>query len=381
MRLLMLLGMMLIAMTTTSAMPATTTTETPLFDAPGASEQVDTLPAGMPLDVIGRTDAALWVQISADDVTGWVYASNVTLDGTLFDLPVTAQQITATPEFPALDDATQAQLEQLQTTPIFSGFESQTLPEIFQQGQAIGNRARIFIKLGDSNTTSGDFLRPMGMVSGGCDYGNYAYLQETVAFFNESPRPRFDDSFDSTNITAQNGLSTAAALDPFWAPGEFCAAGETPIDCEHRIVQPAVAVVMIGLMDLEQVSIDFYRENLALIIEDLLDKGIIPMLTTFTVLPDYPSVEQSLWPKSIQLNAAILDVAATYDVPVINLWAALQSLPEFGIGADRTHLRHEMGAFCDYTGAEHTIGGTLRNLLTLQGLDYLRRNVLIAETE
>jgi hypothetical protein len=356
-----------------------TLAETPLYAQPGDLTPMTTIPAETNLTVEGRSASALWLQVRTPDASGWVRASNITLNDTLFDLPITGQATVSLPSgltVPQINAATQATLERLQNTPIFVNFDVDGLHDVFQHGQAQGNRARIFIKLGDSNTTSGDFLRPMGMVSGGCDYGNYAYLQETIAFFNESPRPRFDDSFDSTNITAQNGLSTAAALDPFWAPAEFCQAGESPIDCEHRIVQPAAAVIMIGLMDLEQVEVDFYQENLALIVEDLLDKGIIPIITTFTVLADYPTMAQSLWPKSIHLNAAMLDVAEMYDIPLINLWAALQDLPDFGIGADRTHLRHEMGAFCDFTGPEQSIGGTLRNLLTLQGLDYLRRNVL-----
>jgi len=58
------------------------------------------------------------------------------------------------------------------------------------------------------------------------------------------------------------------------------------------------------------------------------------------------------------------------------LWAAAEVLPDHGIGPDRNHLKARVGAYCDFSGAERELGGTLRNLLTLQMLDALRREVL-----
>jgi hypothetical protein len=37
-----------------------------------------------------------------------------------------------------------------------------------------------------------------------------------------------------------------------------------------------------------------------------------------------------------------------------------------------------VGKFCSFDGAEKQVGGTLRNLLTLQALDILRQKVLTA---
>ena len=351
-----------------------------LYAAPNVeSAVVAELPAGESLTLTGRTDAALWVYAEVTGgPAGWVPTTAVLSgDDDVFALPVIATQ-TVTLD-PALIDRAEAagiqvELEQLATTPLLHNFDAERIAAIHADGITLGNNPRIFIKVGDSNTTTGDFLRPMGMRDGGCDYGPFAGLQVTVAHYSENPRERFDDSWDSTHVTAQNGLNTAGLLDPFWAPGDICQPGETPLDCETRILEPSAAIVMIGLMDLEQVPVTLYRENLTAGIQDLLDKGVVPILTTFTVLPDYPAAPpDSLWEKSVELNAAILDVAETTGVPVINLWAALQPLPDFGIGPDRVHLRHEMGAFCAYTGEEQTIGGTLRNLLTLQAFDRVRQ--------
>lgn len=352
-----------------------------LYAAPafGAAVIAD-IAADAPVTVNGRADVGYWLDVSAGGRDGWAYLNDLPApDAFALDaLPVTGQQITMldTAAFP-LDDADDdllAALDGLARTPVLHNFDSPRLAQIIAEGDERGNRRGLFIKIGDSNSTTGDYLRPMGMRHGGCQYGAFDYLRETVAYFSaESPYPEFRNSFDSTNITAQNGLNTFGLFDPFWADSEACRGGESPLECEYRLLQPSVAVTMIGLMDLEQIPVETYRRNLDRAVAWLVDHGVIPVLMTFPVLPDYPEAgARSLWPKSIMLNAAIIDIAEDHQVPLINLWAAFQPLPDYGIGPDRTHIRHQVGAFCDFTGAEARVGGTLRNLLILQGLDRLR---------
>jgi hypothetical protein len=97
--------------------------------------------------------------------------------------------------------------------------------------------------------------------------------------------------------------------------------------------------------------------------------------TTFTVLPDYVSPELPLWDKALDYNIAIIDVAEKYSTPVIHLWKALQTLPDYGVGPDRTHLKASVGEYCSFTGEEQLYGGTMRNLLSLQALDEIQRTV------
>lgn len=357
----------------------------PLYDVPGADGVAGVvLEPGASFEVIGRTDTALWLEIRTEDVTGWAYANNLRgmLDALdLFALPITSVQITPLDLSrypPSAADYTE-QLTRLMQTPILHNFDSPGLAEIYAEGQARGNRDGVFIKVGDSNSTSGDYLRPFGMRSGGCDYGLYTDLLDTVAFFSaEAPYPTFPNSFDVSNVTAQNGLNTFGIFDPFWASSaDYCRAGENPLECEYRVLQPAVALTMIGLMDLEQIPVETYERNLDRLISWLVERGVIPVLSTFPVLNDYPEAgARSLWGKSVELNTAMLNVADAYGVPLVNLWAAFQTLPDYGIGPDRTHIRHELGAFCDFTGAEARVGGTLRNYFMLTALDILRREVI-----
>jgi hypothetical protein len=360
----------------------------PVYDIPSADGvMVVELPAGTLFEVIGRTDTALWLEIHTEQAQGWVYANTLYLaleDLSLFDVPVTA--IEQTPldmsRYPSESMEYESELIRLMQTPILYQFDSPYLTDIYTTGQTFGNREAIFIKVGDSNSTSGDYLRPFGMRFGGCAYGLYDDLLETVEFFSaESPYPTFPNSFDVSNVTAQNGLNTFGVFDPFWAStADYCQAGESPLTCEYRVLQPSIALTMIGLMDLEQIPVEVYQRNLHQLVGWLVDHGVIPVLSTFPVLNDYPEAgERSLWGKSVELNIAILNVAEEYGIPLVNLWAAFQRLPDYGIGPDRTHIRHELGAFCDFTGAEFEVSGTLRNYYMVLALDILRREVFEAE--
>jgi hypothetical protein len=163
-----------------------------------------------------------------------------------------------------------------------------------------------------------------------------------------------------------------------WAESKLCVFGELPLECEYRVVQPGTVIIMLGLMDIQYFTVDEYKANMAQIIEKSMDAGVIPVLTTFVVMKER-TTDKLDWGKSVVFNSALVDLAEEYDVPLINLWREAQTLPDQGIGLDQTHLNYPVGEFCDFTGAEHLYGGTLRNLLTLTGLDILRREVFEAQ--
>jgi hypothetical protein len=328
----------------------------------------------------GRSDIAQWMLVNTADLRGWVASGSMILaDGlNLYDLPIVDEQLSA--EMPTVTPITDdpnllAIIDRLNVVPMLYNLDSEATRAIFVQGQELGMRANVFTRVGDSNTTSGAFMNPIGMRGNFCDFGAYSYLQETVDFFSVSPQPGEDNSFNSYSVAAVNGLSTAAALDPFWADSTVCLSGESPLACEFRLVRPSVVIIMLGLMDIQYFTTDESREYIREIVEFSIEQGVIPVWTTFPVLPDNGS-ERVSWERSIEFNGAILDVIEEFGTPLIHLWRAVQTLPDFGIGPDRVHLAEEVGAFCDFTGPEQEIGGTLRNLLTLQALDELRRAIL-----
>lgn len=251
---------------------------------------------------------------------------------------------------------------------ILSNFDSARVRSIFGAGQGMGNRADVFTTVGDSNTTNGDFLQPIGMGADVyCDWSGYDYLRETVDYFTPNL-----NSFTHHSIAARKGFNSAAALDPFWATDGVCTGGESSLMCEYRTVQPSVAVIMLGGIDINELSTAEYDANMRAIVAASIQRGVIPVLTTFVVLPE----RETVYPRSLEFNMALLDIAEREQTPLINLWAAAQALPDYGIGPDRTHLKAQVGSFCSFDGAQDRLGGTLRNLLTLQALDLLRTNVL-----
>lgn len=376
-----------ISISAQAELSATLRIETRLYQQPDAlAPSFATIEAESNLTVLGRSELPMWMLVEAGDLTGWLPAGVVQLpDGvTLLDLPVRDDVITVPDGAEVIiaetmraytdDPRLLGFIDTLLSTPIFYNMDTDTLDEIYAQGQALGNRADVFTKVGDSDTTSGDYLQPIGLGAQYCELGSYDYLQSTIDLYSTPPLNGIRTSFSNTSVAAINGLTMVAALDPFWTDSPACNNGESPLDCEYRLVEPSVSVIMLGRMDVTYFDEAFYRENAVRVIEDSINRGIIPILTTFVVLPD-----NFAWENSLEFNATLVDLATEYDIPLINLWRAVQPLPRFGIGPDLTHLHHQLEQFCNFTGAETQLGGTLRNLLTLQALDLIRQSTLNSE--
>ena len=154
-----------------------------------------------------------------------------------------------------------------------------------------------------------------------------------------------------------------------WLNKSVC--NEGPLYCEYNQIKPSVAIIMFGSQDYRIYPPATFRSNMQRMVEHLLQRGVIPVNTTFPSHPDYH------WYDSLVFNDINLSVAAQYNLPVINLWRATQELPDYGVSReDLFHLSEQWGVAYSFNGQERTYGVTLRNLLTLQALDELRRNVL-----
>lgn len=146
--------------------------------------------------------------------------------------------------------------------------------EIFLAGQAHGNRANAFAKVGDSITDMPMFLYPIA--GGQYNLGEYTTLQSVIG--------QFSGSFGRVSAAAHGGWTTYDLLDPAKNFQGFCNAGESPLMCEYRVHKPAVALIMIGTNDAEfGVTAGAYRANLETIIQMSIDMGVIPVLST---IPD-----------------------------------------------------------------------------------------------
>jgi hypothetical protein len=326
---------------------------TDIFDVIGV------LPRGESIQVQGRNAAASWYTVRYPDPTtareslAWIAARVVTLSGTCSGLPV-VDEPGEPPEYAAL-----------MAVPILPE-PGDSLRQIFERGQALGNDPHVFTKVGDCNTDTSYFFAAFDQ--GDYDLGSYADLQPTVTFFA--------GSFAHTSLAGQVGFNAHTVLESLWSDPAICrpAEGEGPLACEYRRVRPGVAIMMFGPNDLLNLTEQQFTDSVRAIVEQSVADGVIPVLTTFTWHRD------NLWPQALRFNLITVEIAREYGVPLINFWRAAQALPNLGLVEDYTHLTaapSSGGTFhIAFNGEEKTSGYTLRNLLTLQTLDMLRREVL-----
>jgi hypothetical protein len=315
----------------------------------------------MSLPVVGRNDQGDWYAVDYTTTEGqqgaavWVAEDAVQLSGECSGLDFV----------PAPDYA--EKMAPLMEVPILPTLDVETLRGIFQHGQTLGNHPELFTKVGDCNTASAYFLSAFD--GGTYDLGPYQDLQSTIDFFA--------GSFAHESLAGVVGFNARIMFDPLFVHPSMCNPDEGPLPCEYRRERPSVAVIMLGANDFYNLTEDQFTDALTRMVQLSLDEGVIPVLTTF------PWHQDRMWDKALQLNLITVDIANQYHVPLINLWRAAQNLPNLGLVFSYTHLT-DSGFGIDpykiiFQGQETFSGHALRNLLTLQVLDMLRRDVLTTD--
>ncbi|MBN1963485.1 MAG: SH3 domain-containing protein [Anaerolineae bacterium] len=337
------------------------------------------IPAGTPLVVEGRTPDGVWAFAQAPDGSwaGWVAAGFLSLSLDLdFDaLPVTTAQGgwsnlggAAPVSIPEEENAhLQLLIDRLASVPVIPAI-SERAQDIFALGQGMGNRADVFSKIGDCHTDNLGFLFGFGQ----SDYnlGAYGSLQATVDFFSVTPpRDGVPNSFVNWGAGANSAFTAESLLNDIWADPAICQPGETPLVCEYRLTRPALALILLGSVDTQVYDAGTFEFHLHEIVQQTIDRGVIPVLSTIPAHPDY------FWERTLEYNRIILDLAQREDLPVINYWLALRSLPNYGLASDNFHLS-ESGSCTHFTSEETQYGLVLRNLITLQTLDQMRQSLL-----
>jgi hypothetical protein len=229
---------------------------------------------------------------------------------------------------------------------------------IFLNGQALGNRADVFAKVGDSITDMPMFLFAIG--AGQQQLGDYAYLQAVINYFSGS-----FNSFANVSAAAHGGWTSFDLLNPAqnYLPG-VCGADETPLACEYRVSRPSVALIMIGTNDIYYgVDSAAYRANLETIVQISLDRGVIPVLST---IPDN-LIDPAMGARVPEFNDIIRSVAGAYGVPLWDYWLALQALPNKGLAGDGLHPSFDPapGTSAIFTAEHLQYGFNVRNLTAL----------------
>jgi len=284
---------------------------------------------------------------------GWVYRDLTALRETdVTMLPVKGETKDAPTPPPALQVAAAS----------ISGVTAHS-HQIFQRGQALGNRPFIVSRVGDSISASPYFLTTLG--SANVDLGMYQNELTDVWNF-------FKGSFTRPFFAAGNGWGADRLLQPGYSNPGTCGS-DSPIVCEYKQAKPAIALIMIGTNDSGGVDPAVYEANLRQIVQISIDMGVIPVLSTI------PPKQNTAWnaARANEWNGIIRLVAQQYDVPLMDYWAALQGLPGQGISEDGIHPSFPPGGnTARFTLDGLNYGYTMRNLIALQALNALWRNVM-----
>jgi hypothetical protein len=332
--------------------PPTATAE--LSESATPTDLTGPTPSTVPMS----TDTPIIATTSAPLTDTIVVASTPTsTPGSAIDVPTNPTQLAV--ETPPAETSSQP------TMPAASPLNPSSLPyhvtltgmgyntrTIFLRGQQLGNNPHAFSKVGDSETADGHFMEPYDL--GTYNLAGYAYLEEVVQYFQ--------GSFARQSMAAYPAFSIHQVLDPEWADAEFCEPGETPLACEYRIHRPSFALILVRTW-----NVDLYYSDLERIIQYSIDQGVVPILSTC------PHQTPPPWASEDILNPIIRDLAARYQIPLWDIWATSETLPDRGVcDVCGDHLTMpppgEPYTMSDFVEPSLQYGATRRNLEGLQVL-------------
>ena len=321
------------------------------------------LDANTSVTIIGRTQDNVWVQVVlVDGSSGWVAAQYLNLNIDLNTVSVTgeAKDTSYPTSVPVVGPG---------GIDVVSGVTSHSR-QIFLDGRAKGNSAYTFTRVGDSISASPYFLTGIG--SNSYSLGQYSYLQGAINFFS-GPNGRGANPFAAASIAARNGWSTESALSPGLADPGVCHSGETPLECEYRVVKPSVALIMFGTNDSGGMPSGTFAANLSRIVEISINMGVIPVLSTIPPKHYNPATDGRV----PEFNQIIIATARTYDIPLWNYWSVMSQLPSEGLGSDGVHPSvPPSGVSVVFDANNLKYGYAVRNLTALQVLYTLWQQVL-----
>jgi hypothetical protein len=217
---------------------------------------------------------------------------------------------------------------------------------------------------------------------GRVNLGPYTDLADTIAFFSAEALPtsgsvaRCDvgNSFTRRSVASERGWVAEHPLRTLDEPPPGCEEpNDTPLRCEIATIKPGVAIVMLGTNDLYAgVELPHYEGYLESIVHELLDAGVVPILSNI------PHRTDNAWARARvgDYNAVVRAVAARNEIPLLNYWRALEGpgMRSEGMEPDGIHPNaHAYGASFTERGLQY--GYNQRNLTALQALEKVRRIV------
>ncbi len=253
-----------------------------------------------------------------------------------------------------------------------------------------------FAKIGDSITESGSFLKDLGcqIPPEPASYGAYSALIPVTDWFRTRTYSRsytdawcgVANAFSRASLSAVSGATSAL---PFTSTTACPAPYNTRLRCEYYLLRPSFALIMYGTNDVMvnvgtplDTALATYRANMQRIVDESIEAGVVPVLSTIPPLRRVGSVTQAMVDRVGAYNAVVIDLATTNLVPLWNYHRALIEVgptANYGISSDGIHPNvYNSADGARFTDAALRYGYNVRNLTALQVLASLKAGLVDA---
>lgn len=237
------------------------------------------------------------------------------------------------------------------TFPVYPTQVSMRMIEVYQNGLARGRDPNRFSKFGDCQNVPSFFLTIF-------DTGNYRLGEQYGAL--QTTIDHFSGSWGRKSLAVVKGSNVASVQTTYWTDVSVCDKNETPMACEIRLFNPSIVIISFETWWGDKPAAE-YETRLRSIVEFVLSQDVVPILATKA---DNTEGDYSI-------NAAIANVAVSYELPLWNFWAATYPLPDHGLTTDGFHLTFAGDYFDDPVRMQNA--WPWRNLTALQTIDAVHR--------
>ena len=219
--------------------------------------------------------------------------------------PIILRTLTPTATF--LPGITPTDTQTWKSLPIVPNVD-ESVREIYEYGQSLGNDPHAFSIFGDCQSRPDEFF---GV------FETDTFEVETLSPELQEAVEYFHGSFNRESPTSKDGTTPGSLLWTQWHNGDFgCSFAETPVECELRIHRPSFVIIQVGT-HFESRNTEYLRT----VILQLMDAGVVPILAT----------KADNREKDERINRDMAMLAAEYDLPLWNFWAAVSDLPNRGL--------------------------------------------------
>ena len=215
-----------------------------------------------------------------------------------------------------------------------------------------------FSKMGGSSAASKAFVVCLGTPY--VELGGRPELGPTLAYFNTGRRNSF------------NRESGAAGVS--WNLRYVLGGRPAHFRREVAATKGRWALILFGSNDAQNENERIYLRRLVYLVEQLEEMGVVPVLAS--ALPRRNRTKNR-W--IMRFNAITEAVAKHWALPYVDYHGALSALPRQGLARDGVHPnvlgKGGVRSACRFTEKGLRYGNNVRNLMTLEMLDALRRSV------